>query len=275
MESNSLKTLLIGYGDLAQRLSRLLLGERVAIRRSQCPEAFCRQIDATDSAAMAALVAEGFDQIVMTLTPSERSDAGYQVAYVEPVRILVESLQQQQLRPKILFVSSTAVYGQNQGEWLDEESPTEPTQFNGRRLLEAEQRLMDSGLEVICARFSGIYGSGREHLLDLVRQGLPITRNLLAFSNRIHVDDGARAIAHLLQLPKPSGCYLVTDSEPVLLGEVVRGLAASLDRPAPSNSDGTPFSGKRLSNARLLASGFSFLYPSWREGYGLKAQSKS
>ena len=269
MESNPLKTLLIGFGDLAQRLQSLLPGELVAIRRSSRPERFCRKLDATDASAMRALLAEDFDQIVVTLTPSERSDVGYQRAYVGPMRLLVALLAERQLRPRIVFVSSTAVYGQDQGQWLDETSATEPTQYNGVRLLEAEQVLLNADLDVIIARFSGIYGPGRERLLEQVRHGLPISRNLLAYSNRIHADDGARALAHLLQLAAPESHYLVTDSEPVLLGEVVRGLANALQRPAPSSSAGAPFSGKRLRNTRLLASGFRFLYPSWREGYGL------
>ncbi|MDN3637940.1 NAD-dependent epimerase/dehydratase family protein [Simiduia curdlanivorans] len=264
-----MKTLLIGFGDLAQRLQPLLPGDIVAIRRSPRPEPFCRQLDALDAAAMGALLEQRFDQIVVTLTPSERSDEGYRRAYVEPMALLVELLAQRQLRPRILFVSSTAVYGQNQGEWLDETSIVAPSQFNGVRLLEAEGILLNAGLEVIIARFSGIYGPGRARLVEQVRHGIPISRNLLAYSNRIHVDDGASAVAHLLQLEAPESHYLVTDSEPVLLGEVVRALATALQRPAPSASAGAPFSGKRLRNTRLLASGFRFRYPSWREGYGL------
>ena len=270
MESPQLKTLLIGFGDLAQRLAPLLPGEYTAIRRGPSADPRCQQLDATDLQGMSELLGAGFDQIVITLTPNERTDEAYRLAYIKPVQVLLAALEVNNSKPRILFVSSTAVFGQNNGETIDEASATEPEQFNGKRLLEAEQLLRSSGFQVICARLSGIYGPMREKLSHQVQQGLPIKRNLLAFSNRIHVDDAARALAHLLGLAQPDSIYLVSDDKPVLLAEVVQGLAVFYRVESPKRSDGALFSGKRVNNRRLRATGFQLLYPSWREGYGIK-----
>lgn len=264
-------TLLIGFGDLARRLAAHLPGPVTALRRSAQP--YCVQGDATDPKVMRQLLSTDIDQIVMTLTPSQYSDEGYRQAYVEPVQVLVDALTTAALSPRVVFVSSTSVYGQNQGQWVDENSVTEPTAYSGRRLLEAEQLLLSAGLSAVCARLSGLYGPGRGQLLEQIRSGQKIARNLLAFSNRIHVDDAASALAHVLALDNPASHYLVSDSAPVLLAEVVRGLATRLGQSVPDQSEGGLFAGKRVSNRRLLDSGFELQYPSWREGYAAQLEA--
>lgn len=261
------KTLLIGYGDIARRLRPLLLGQVVAIRRHPSLADEARALDANDRDAMRALLTQDFDQIVITLTPSARTDSGYQQGYVAPVQLLVALLGELRLAPRVVFVSSTSVYGQNNGDWVDEASPTAPDSFAGRRLLEAESLLLGSALPVVIARLSGIYGPGREYLLNQLRQGVQPARSLLAWSNRIHADDAARALQHLLSLPVPEPVYLVSDSKPVLLAEVVNGLALALGQAPVEHTVLAPFTGKRVRNDRLLASGFSLHYPDWRAGY--------
>lgn len=260
------RTLLIGYGDLAQRLAALLPGQTTGLRRRPQGLPNCVAGDATRAADMRALLARGFDQIVITLTPSARTDAGYQAAYVAPVQVLLAALRALHQRPRIVFVSSTSVYGQANGEWVNECSPTQPAGFAGARLLDAEQLLMSSGLPVVIARLSGLYGPGRERLLSQVRAG-GVSRNLLAYSNRIHVQDAALALRHLLALDEPDSCYLVNDDAPVLLAEVVQGLAQALGVAAPAQSVGAVFTGKRVDNSRLKASGWQPVYPDWRAGY--------
>ncbi len=237
------------------------------MRRHPVPEDDAVAVDANDRAALRSLLAQDFDQILVTLTPSERSDTGYRLGYVAPMQQLVRVLADLHLSPRVVFVSSTSVYGQNQGEWVDESSPTEPGSYAGRRLLEAETVLLDSQLPVTIARLTGIYGPGREYLLNQVRQGITPGRSLLAWSNRIHAEDAARALRHLLALPAPDRVYLVSDSKPVLLAEVVNGLALAVGKAPIEQSMHAPFTGKRVRNDRLLASGFRLHYPNWRAGY--------
>lgn len=250
-------TLLVGFGQLASAVKPLLPGPVTALRRRPMPG--CEAVDARDRAAMARLLARGFDRILVTLTPAARTDEGYCEAYVQPARVLADVLDQQGLSPRVVFVSSTSVYGQDGGEWLDEDSPAEPTGFAGRRLLEAEGVL---GERAVIARLSGIYGPGRGQLLASIRAGR-LSRNPDNWSNRIHEQDAARALAHLLCLDNPAPRYLVTDSCPAPLGEVVTALGGPAWQPSAK------LGGKRLSNQRLLATGFKLSFPDWRAGYGL------
>lgn len=261
-------TLLLGFGDIAQRVAARLSGPWTGVRRTPAPGDQGPQVaaDVTQKDQLERLLAPGFERILVTLTPSERSDAGYRATYVAAAEALTQGLLKLGQRPRIVWVSSTSVYAQNAGQWVDETSETAPTGYAGQRLLEAERCLEASGLPVVIARLSGIYGPGRDRLLSQVRAG-SVTRNLLAYSNRIHADDAARALVHLLSLSEPQGCYLVSDNAPVLLAEVVRGLAQALAVPGPELTMGAPFTGKRVRNDRLVASGWQPTYPDWSAGY--------
>lgn len=265
----ALRVLLVGYGDIARRVRQCLDAEYVAIRRQPQADEGCIAMDACDPAAMAALLATGFDQVLITLTPESRSDEGYQRGYVKPVDNILNALQAGAQRPQLFFVSSTSVYHQNDGSWVEEHSPTSPQHFSGIRLLEAEQRLADYQGDYVCLRLSGIYGPGRNKLIAQIARDEPISRAIDGFSNRIHADDAAAAIAHLMALSARGqplqGCYLVSDSEPVALGVVVNELGRQLGKTLAHNECAQ--AGKKISNARLLATGFALQYPSWQHGY--------
>ena len=167
--------LFLGYGDIASRASRCLPNYAVtAVSRSvkPVPEHVWHIQGAADAAAVwDAIRKKKWDVVVITLTPTEMSDEAYKLAYVDTLHALIHRWEQR-LAPKlVLFVSSTSVYGQDDGSWVDEDSPTLPSSFPGRRLLEAEQVLAGSGLNSVIVRFAGIYGPGRDYLLRQVRDG--------------------------------------------------------------------------------------------------------
>ena len=100
------------------------------------------------------------------------TDAAYRKAYVEGIQNLLTALRFQQQEPRrVVFTSSTAVYGQSAGERVDESSPTEPRSFAGRRVLEGERALLGSEFVTSVVRLGGIYGPGRERLVQQVRSG--------------------------------------------------------------------------------------------------------
>jgi len=271
------QVLIVGCGDIGQRLAQCLPQDAykvTGLRRNppkDLPYLRYQACDATNAEELVEVLRQGFSVIVMSMTPSERSDAGYQRAYVQTCQKLVDGLGAQSFKPRLLiFVSSTAVYGQMDGSWVDENSPTEPEGFSGKRLLEAETVIQNSGFTNTIVRFSGIYGPSRNRLIEQVRQRMASASP--HFTNRIHADDCARSLAHLIELnrngEKLQPVYLATDSAPVPMLEVVTWLAEQMGVAEFLSETATNERGnKRCSNQRLLASGFVFHYPSFKDGY--------
>ncbi|MDE0331604.1 MAG: sugar nucleotide-binding protein, partial [Nitrospinae bacterium] len=169
---------------------------------------------------------------------------------------------------------STAVYAQTDGRRVDEESPTQPTHYSGRILLEGECALLESGHPATILRLSGIYGPGRTRLIDSVRAGkAEVQGGPPRYTNRIHRDDCAGALAHLMKMDAPDEIYVGVDDDPADRRKVLIWLADRLGVPQPRETGAaeTPSAraatNKRCSNARLKATGYRFLHPSYREGY--------
>jgi nucleoside-diphosphate-sugar epimerase len=217
----------------------------------------------------------GIDVVVYTAAPVESTDGAYRAIYVEGLQGLLEALRAQGEAPhRIVFTSSTAVYGQTDGSWVDETSPTEPWEFRGRRLLEAERVLEASGWPATVVRSGGIYGSGRTRLIERLRRGqAACAAGPPRYGNRIHRDDCVGALRHVVELARPARLYLAVDHEPAEECEVLRWLASRLGLPAPPRVPAGAArrrSNKRCRNDRLVASGYRFRYPTFREGYAVE-----
>lgn len=269
--------LIIGCGDIGWRLAQQLGPQHYQVtgmrRHPPVDQPWLKYHagDATQADDVDAVISSEADVIVISMTPGERSDSAYERAYVHTCRNLVTALQRRQQRPRlIVFVSSTAVYGQDDGAWVDETSTTEPPSFSGQRLLEAERIIRDSGFTHTIVRFSGIYGPGRNRLIEQVKQRRASASGHI--TNRIHADDCAGALAHLINLQQRqllADLYIATDSCPAPMIEVVSWLAGELGMSeflAPEAVNER--SNKRLSNQQLLASGYRFRYADFRAGYG-------
>jgi len=287
------KLLFIGLGDIACRVCALIDLERYDLfglcrsKRdlSTTLSINCLQGDARDARNMQSVLAREFDVIVVVLTPDERSDKAYRQTYVESIQTLITELKHPLLRgPRlILFVSSTRVYGQNEGEWVDEFSQTRPSSFAGIRLREAELALLHSQLNSCVVRFSGIYGGNERHLMQEVKQGIGCARFPEHYTNRIHRDDCAGVLLHLIERSKEakalSPLYLATDCEPASMWDVKHWMADQLGLPKSHlrqvADEGSRRSSKRCSNRLLLETGYQFRYPSFRQGYQFVIQSIS
>ncbi|MEE4330475.1 MAG: SDR family oxidoreductase [Wenzhouxiangella sp.] len=263
-----MKQLLIaGFGDLGQRLSARLTAasnwQVHALRRSSGPgtgDPIYHRADLTRPETLSDLPAR-FDAIVYQATPSERSPEAYRSIYIEGLGNLLARTATDQL----LMVSSTAVYGQDEGEWVDESSITTPRAFNGEILFEAERLALAAGGRVV--RFSGIYGPGRDALIRRLQSGQArCSEAPVQWTNRIHADDAAATLAHLLERPALGPVVCASDDRPSPRCEVLDWLADRLGCPPPLRENGSG-AGKRVSNALLRASGFEFTYPDYRTGY--------
>lgn len=270
---NNQQVLIFGCGDLGVRIAQVLSPQGytvTGVRRRAQEDLPCLQYlqgDMQDATFRQHLFERLWDVIIITMTPSERSDQGYRKAYVETCQQLVDGLRHHQQQPRlIMFVSSTAVYGQMDGSWVDETSETQPDSFSGKRLLEAEQVVQNSGFPCVIARLSGIYGPGRNRLIEQVRSGR--ASSSAHFTNRIHADDAAAAIAHFVINPPQHRTYLVTDSHPAPMLEVVTWLAEQMGvKNFLSDSAVNERGNKCCTNQRLLNEGFQLRFPSYRDGY--------
>jgi nucleoside-diphosphate-sugar epimerase len=268
------RILLAGCGDLGERVAQRLRahGDEVWALRRRPPARGMHGIhglrgDLTDPASLRELPA-GITRLVYLPAPATRDKAAYRAIFVDGLRHLLDALDRRKLA-RVLFVSSSAVYGEHDGDWVDEATPTDPPGFNGAVLLEAEQWLAEQSLPSTVLRLAGLYGPGRLQLIERLRAGqLRVPRETPHWANRIHVDDAAAAIAHLLQLKSPQPLYLGVDDTPMPLDELYDFLAALIDAPLPAEGAAPAGVGsKRLRNARLRASGWAPQWPDAREGY--------
>ena len=213
--------------------------------------------------------------VVIAVAADSPTEAAYRAAYVDGLAHVLDALERDGVTPRrVLFVSSTAVYGDAGGGWVDESTTAAPGNFSGQTLLEAERLLADrlSGTSstVVALRLGGIYGPGRTRLIDQVRTGAANIPAVPRYTNRIHRDDAAGAIVRLCTMEDdPSPVYLGVDNDPAELGDVLRFLAAELGLGVPPSGDAGDARGgnKRCSNALLRSTGYSFRYPTFREGY--------
>lgn len=272
--------LIVGCGYVGAALGAALAGEGHLVRgMRRNPENLPESIkplraDIHDK-NLSGLLPEGLDFVFYTVASGGGGEAGYQAAYANGPKNLIKALDLKRERPKrIFFSSSTAVYAQTDGGWVDEESPTRPAHYSGRILLEGERTFLESGRPATILRLAGIYGPGRTRLMDSVRTGKAFAHGgPPRFTNRIHRDDCAGALAHLMKMEAPDEIYVGVDDEPADRREVLNWLAGRLDAPRPRETgtgdapSARAATNKRCSNAKLKSTGYRFLYPSYREGY--------
>ena len=275
--------LLVGCGDIGIPLGLQLARSGNAVwglrRSTQLPDPITTlHADVTQANTLTSLATLAPDYVVVTLTPGAFSDHAYHSVFVEGTRNLLQQLNVlhnngSKIR-RLFFISSTSVYAQVDGEWVDEHSATEPTGFSGKRLLQAEGLLDDCGIASTVIRFAGIYGPGRRRLIDQVLAGQGCPQNPPLYTNRIHRDDCVGFLAHLIERDQGGEAveprYIGVDSAPAPMWEVKHWLASQL-REAPRELQiGTSHrrGSKRCSNQRLLDSGYQLRYPSYQRGYG-------
>jgi len=272
------KVLIAGCGDLGSGLASELVaqGHRVTgIRRTK--NDFPKGVHGItgDLVDMSDDTLPDADLVFLIMTPNGRTEEAYRAAYFDTAQVLIRRYKDTAQQPKVFFVSSTSVYGQNQGEWIDETTPAQPMSATAKVLVETEQALAEA-FSSVAVRCSGIYGSGRYRLLETVLSGENWGAN--SWTNRIHRDDVVSALvllanSALSEKDSPNTFIpehvIVTDQTPVSMWEVKLWLATCLGaKIAASSGEGfVPTSGKRIQGQYLLSQGWQLRYPSYVTGY--------
>jgi nucleoside-diphosphate-sugar epimerase len=275
-------TLIIGCGYLGQRVGTLLRDRGEQVFGTVRSEARAAQIA---SLGIGPVLADVMSPHSLRILPAaERvfycvgfdraAGASMRAVYVLGLMNVLDQLPRGVSR--FVYASSTGVYGQSEGEWVDEATPPAPRHESGKICLEAEERLVDwakgrqSPEPAVRLRFAGLYGPARVVRRTLVEQGEPIPGDPDKMLNLIHIDDAAQAVVAALTAVAPGPLYLVSDDRPVTRREyyslVARLLGAPAPRFVPSEAGGPnearDATSKRVANQWMKARlGLELIYP--------------
>ena len=270
-----MQVLILGCGDIGTRagLSLLDRGWRVAAARrnpDRLPDQFDRhKVNLTDPASFVALDTMAPDYVVVTPTPQSYDPAGYEVGFAGVAKTLANQKWIAQCR-RVIWVSSTRVYQESEGGWVDQHSPLNLDEPQASAMIAGEAAIRRAATATII-RPAGVYGDPQGMLMRRIRAGEGGATGAL-YGNRIHREDLSRLIVHCLARD-----HAGEEVPPTLVGAdhdqtptheiedwLADQIAVTLVRPSgPSPSRAH----RRCRNALLERIGFTFSYPTWREGY--------
>lgn len=273
--------LIVGCGYLGSRVARLwrdaghevFAMTRAPARAKQWGELGLRPIVGDVTCALKLDTLPAADTVLYAVGFDRGAGHDQREVYVDGLRNVLDALPRSVGR--FIYISSTSVYGQNDGSWVDEASPCEPAGANGQVCLDAERLLQSHSLgkRATVLRLAGIYGPGRIPRASALRAGEPIPAPPEGWLNLIHVDDAAAVVLAAEAAAQPAALYTVSDGAPVPRRDYYAELSRLLEAPPPryDSTGGTPSrrapTDKRVGNARMLADlRVSLVYPSYREG---------
>lgn len=276
--SDSIKVLILGCGYTGTRLASLLLKQGVAVNITTRKGLPLPQVNAPCYAFWGSVAAlplapgalAGVTHVVSTIPPDEQG--------VDPVAASLMPLLEGSELQWFGYLSTTGVYGDTQGAWVDEETPVNPQMERSQNRVSAETTFLTSNLPCHIFRLPGIYGPGRS-IFDRLKTGKArrIDRPGHVFC-RIHVEDIARTLWASMQQPHFNSIYNVSDDQPTepsnLIVEAAHLLGIDPPEPIPfdpasMNSMSASFwsESRRVSNQKIKTElGITLKYPTYREG---------
>jgi nucleoside-diphosphate-sugar epimerase len=277
-----LSVLVVGAGYLGQRVAlRLIAGGRRVFGTARSPER-ARELsalgiepvlaDVCDERSLEALTVADLELVVFCVGSDRRAGLPMRAIHVDGLTCVIDRLAGRARR--ILYTSSSGVYGAHRGAWVDEATLPEPGSDSGRVILEAEERLFKragaAGLEAVVVRLAGLYGPGRVVRRALVERGAPIPGDPEHILNLIHIEDATTAVLAALERGASGQVYLAADDRPVtrreyygLLAELLGVGPPRFELPAAGSADALRDEGqKRICNRRMKAElGVVLRYP--------------
>jgi len=270
--------LLIGLGDLGSLIATEAMQQGItvnAMRRKPTSQAGVHLIQHDATAPWPTLSdniagSTGISDLVLCVAPDNRTDDAYRRAYLDIAAQALCWLNKHPQPAHVWLVSSTSVYGQQQGEWVNEDSPRLPERSTAKILVKAEDFWLQSGLPCTMLRPAGLYGPGRDMMLRVARTGKQIIETQPVYTNRIEISDCARAIVHLLlrrqQGRKTESAYNLTDLFPARYRDMIQFMQQQLEINAATEQI-VQRGSKRVSARRLQQTGFNWQYPDFKAGY--------
>jgi len=277
----------LGCGYVGLELCRQLEADVVGVRRSdaglraiEAAGATAVEADVTDAGTLAAV--PDVDAVVFAASSGGRGAETAREVYVGGQRAALDHFDERTAPPeRYVYTSSTGVYGDHGGDWVDEETLLSPATEKTQVLAKAERVALegaaDRGIDGTVARFGGLYGPDRYRLERYVEG--PVTEGYL---NMVHRDDAAGAVRFLLEADAARGeVVVVVDDEPVDKWTFADWLAEECNEPSPPERtveerlEGDVSetvrrrltTSKRCSNGKLRGLGYEFRFPTYREGY--------
>jgi nucleoside-diphosphate-sugar epimerase len=215
------------------------------------------------------------DSVLFAIAADRQHPQSPRAVHVDGLRNVLAALPAGTRR--VIYISSTGVYGQADGRWVDEDTVCRPERDGGAACLAAERLL--AGLpwsqRSVVLRLGGLYGPGRIPRRRDLLASRPVAAPVEGYLNLIHVDDAARAVLAVAEDESAAGVFCLTDGNPVPRRDYYCHLAQLLGAPPlrfvtpPADAPATrrASSSKRVSNARFQARfALRFVYPSYREG---------
>jgi len=280
------RVVILGCGYVGLALGRQLTPTHdvIGVRRSDAgieaiEDAGFRGVQADVTMPGALRAVPDADAVVFAASSGGRGADAAREVYVEGQRTAMEAFAARESPPdRYVYTSSTGVYGDHGGAWVDEGTPIEPTTPKTEALAEAESIALSGAIDGTVVRFAGLYGPGRYRLARYLEG--PVTEGYL---NMIHRDDAAGVVAHLLETGRGRGdVVLAVDDEPVSRWAFADWLTDACGVAEPPkqttaerlDADDLPDvarrrvrTSKRCDNSRLHELGYEFTYPTFREGY--------
>jgi nucleoside-diphosphate-sugar epimerase len=284
-DDNKPRVALIGCGDIGIALARRLVLQDyrcLGLRRS--PPAGTEGMqwlaaDYTEVSDLQPMIEWKPDYLVITLKPAAYTEAGYQQGYVAGAQAIAKAISGCKLK-RVFYVSSTRVYGESDGGWVDETSPLATDGYAALALIAAEQTIA-AAADTTLIRCAGIYDGAATFYRSRIERGLWSRSEPVIYTNRIHRADCVGFLAHLIHLEQQGKAlqpvYNAADNRPAPRHQLERWLADQLGLIPPNDASvpaQSPESHKRVSNEALKASGYSLRYTSFEEGYAAEPSKR-
>ncbi|UTO06039.1 nucleoside-diphosphate sugar epimerase [Moraxella sp. FZLJ2107] len=270
----SAEYLIIGQGGVGKPLAEQLAAGFAVSAVATTPKAYAAPVRFIQKRAQDLKISDvmGVTHIAIIVTPTKVGKQATAQEYQDSYWSVCDSIAKlYQAHPvqmaalhQVLFVSSTAVYGENAGEWINEMTQANPASATAVVLRQAEQVLIDTfGDKAVIVRASGIYHINSTRLITQAKTAHETSVPSHHYTNRIMDQDLVAALAQILQSDRPKPVYLATDFLPVTSFEVLSFIADQMGYPPPKCLDGAPTGKRIISN--LPRSWLSFA--DYRQGY--------